>query len=271
MPSNTTADAHRHSDAPLDAYPGAPLGRKKARHAPGDKPGAPGGPHGRTEGLVTTGTPGTAVPSVVRALLRRARTTRRPRLLQEVALIAVSYWIYSLIRNAVPEQATAAQRNSQWVWDLQNSLGLAFETSVNHALNGITWLIVPMNYYYATLHFIVTLGVLVWVYRTQPGRYAAVRTALFLTTATALIGYYFVPLAPPRLFHGAEFVDTVITHAAAAGVVRADGTVVGTHGPMRVGWCERGCAPCCEEAPMASPRWHTDEFPRLRVSTGARP
>ncbi|MEO3973522.1 phosphatase PAP2 family protein [Streptomyces sp. CAU 1734] len=151
-------------------------------------------------------------PSRARALLAAARTPRRPRLSPEIALIALSYWIYSMIRNTVPEQVSAAQRNAQWVWDLQNTLGLGFERSVNHALNSVEWLIVPMNYYYATLHFAVTLGVLVWVYRTQPGRYAAVRTALFLTTAAALIGYFLFPLAPPRLFDGAEFVDTVLVH-----------------------------------------------------------
>ncbi|MFF8955300.1 phosphatase PAP2 family protein [Streptomyces sp. NPDC014894] len=189
---------------------------------------------------MTTATPDAAPASTVRSLLARARTPRRPRLPLELALIAVGYWIYSMIRNAVPEHATAAQRHAQWIWDLQNSLGLAFEHSVNHTLNGIGWLIVPMNYYYATLHFAVTLGVLVWVYRTQPGRYAAVRTALFLTTATALIGYYFFPLAPPRLFDGAEFADTLIVHGTwgslASGEMEKVSNQYAAMPSMHIGW-----------------------------------
>ena len=94
-----------------------------------------------------------------RNLLRRLRTPRRPKLWFEILLIAVSYWTYSLIRNAVPEQKSAALRNADWIWDVEQSLGLAFERSVNHAVDSVTWLIVGMNYYYATLHFIVTLGV----------------------------------------------------------------------------------------------------------------
>ncbi len=88
-------------------------------------------------------------------------------------MIAVSYWTYSLIRNAVPEQKAEALRNADWIWRMEHHLGIAVEESVNHAVNSVTWLIIGMNYYYATLHFVVTLSVLVWLYRSHPGRYAA--------------------------------------------------------------------------------------------------
>ncbi|MFF7727805.1 phosphatase PAP2 family protein [Streptomyces sp. NPDC008001] len=144
--------------------------------------------------------------------LRRLRTPRRPRLWFEVLLIAVSYWLYSLVRNAVPEQRAAALRNADWIWRTEHTLHIAVESSVNHAVNSVTWLIVGMNYYYATLHFVLTIGVLVWLYRRHPGRYAAGRLALFATTAVALLGYYLFPLAPPRLMSGEHFVDTVVVH-----------------------------------------------------------
>lgn len=137
---------------------------------------------------------------------------RRPRLWFEILLIAVSYWIYSLVRNAVPEQQDDAMRNASHVWGLERSLGLAFEHAVNHAVNSVTWLIVGMNYYYATLHFVVTLTVLVWLFRRHPGRYAPTRLVLFVTTGIALLGYYFFPLAPPRLMEGGGFIDTVKIH-----------------------------------------------------------
>ncbi|GAA0461987.1 phosphatase PAP2 family protein [Streptomyces stramineus] len=144
--------------------------------------------------------------------LARLRSPRRPRLWFEVLLIAVSYWTYSLVRNAVPEQRVAALRNADWIWRTEQNLHIAVEHSVNHAVNSVTWLIVGMNYYYATLHFVLTIGVLVWLYRWHPGRYAAARLALFATTAVALLGYYLYPLAPPRLMNGVAFVDTVVVH-----------------------------------------------------------
>jgi hypothetical protein len=38
--------------------------------------------------------------------------------------------------------------------------------------------IVGMNYYYATLHFVVTLGALVWLYVRRPHVYRQGRTVL---------------------------------------------------------------------------------------------
>jgi PAP2 superfamily len=154
----------------------------------------------------------TATASRGRSLLERLRSPRPPQLWFEIVLVAVSYWTYSLIRNAVPEQEHKAVRNADWIWHVQNRLGLAFEESVNHAVNGVTWLIVTMNYYYATMHFIVTLGVLVWLYHWHPGRYAAIRLTIFFTTGVALFGYYLYPLAPPRLMTDGGFIDTVRVH-----------------------------------------------------------
>ncbi|WP_306336028.1 phosphatase PAP2 family protein [Streptomyces sp. KL118A] len=171
---------------------------------------------------------------------RRLRTPRRPRLWFEILLIAVSYWTYSLIRNAVPEQKSQALSNADWIWRVENDLGLAFEKSVNHAVDSVTWLIVGMNYYYATLHFVVTLGVLVWLFRKHPGRYAATRLVLFATTAVALIGYYFYPLAPPRLMNGTHFIDTVVVHqtwgSMASGDLKNMSNQYAAMPSMHIGW-----------------------------------
>ncbi|MFD9030610.1 phosphatase PAP2 family protein [Streptomyces sp. NPDC059567] len=170
----------------------------------------------------------------------RLRAPRRPRIWFEILLIGVSYWTYSLIRNAVPEQKAQALKNADWIWDVEKSLGLAFEQTVNHAVNSVTWLIVSMNYYYATLHFVVTIGVLVWLYRWQPGRYAASRTVLFATTGVALVGYYLYPLAPPRLMNGQSFVDTVLVHhtwgSMASGDLKHMSNQYAAMPSMHIGW-----------------------------------
>ncbi|MFD3835437.1 phosphatase PAP2 family protein [Streptomyces sp. NPDC058642] len=172
--------------------------------------------------------------------LRRLRTPRRPRLWFEILLIAVSYWTYSLIRNAVPEQKAEALRNADWIWRVEHDLGIAVEQSVNHAVNSVTWLIVGMNYYYATLHFVVTLGVLVWLFRSHPGRYAATRMVLFATTGVALVGYYLYPLAPPRLMNGGDFIDTVMVHqtwgSMASGDLKNMSNQYAAMPSMHIGW-----------------------------------
>jgi hypothetical protein len=179
-------------------------------------------------------------PGTRLSVLARIRSPRRPRVWFEILLIAVSYWIYSLVRNAVPEQKAKALANADWIWKIEQDLGIAVEKSVNHAIDSVTWLIVSMNYYYATLHFLVTLGVLVWLYRWQPGRYAASRTILFATTGVALVGYYLYPLAPPRLMNGGGFVDTVLVHqtwgSMASGDLKHMTNQYAAMPSMHIGW-----------------------------------
>ncbi|UQA95848.1 phosphatase PAP2 family protein [Streptomyces halobius] len=194
------------------------------------------------DGRPATLQPSGAAPDLppVSGRMARLRTPRTPRLWFEVLLIAVSYWTYSLIRNAVPEQKAQALRNADWVWRAEQALGIAVENTVNHAVDSVTWLIVSMNYYYATLHFIVTVGVLVWLYRWHPGRYAAARLALFATTGIALLGYYFYPLAPPRLMPDGGFVDTLIKHetwgSIASGNLASMSNQYAAMPSMHIGW-----------------------------------
>ncbi|MFJ6442129.1 phosphatase PAP2 family protein [Streptomyces sp. NPDC091649] len=197
-------------------------------------------PPRRTSGETSGKTSGVTVKTGWPARLLALRTPRSPRLWFEILLIAVSYWLYSLVRNAVPEQKAAALKNADWIWSAEKSLGLAFEETVNHAVNSVTWLIVSMNYYYATLHFVVTIGVLVWLFRRHPGRYAATRLVLFATTAVALLGYYLYPLAPPRLMNGANFIDTVLLHetwgSMASGNFKNMSNQYAAMPSMHIGW-----------------------------------
>ncbi len=149
-----------------------------------------------------------------RRLLRfwQQGSSRKPRLWFELLLIAVSYGAYSMIRNAVPTQENAAQRHARSVWSFEQQLGIAVERTINHTIDKVEWLIVGMNYYYATLHFVVTLAVLIWVYRRHPLHFTAARTVLLVATGIALVGFALYPLAPPRLMIDGGFIDTIPAH-----------------------------------------------------------
>ena len=178
--------------------------------------------------------------TVVRPFFGHFRDPGKPRVWFELALIGFSYWIYSLVRNAVPEMEGRAQRNAHDIWHFEQSLGIAYEEKINHAFDSVGWLITGLNYDYATLHFIMTIGVLVWLFRSHPGRYAAARLALFVTTAVALLGYYFYPLAPPRLMTGADFIDTVAKHHTWGSMASGDMSQVSNQfaamPSMHIGW-----------------------------------
>jgi hypothetical protein len=165
-----------------------------------------------TEPSPAAGATGVTATAPARSWLARLRTPRSPRLWVEIVLIGVSYYAYSLVRNAVPTKRHLAMQHADWVWSFEHHVGLAVEHSINHTMNQVTWLIVGMNYYYATLHFIITIGVLVWLYIYHPGRYGPARLVLFVTTWLALVGFFAFPLAPPRLMVGGGFIDTVEVH-----------------------------------------------------------
>lgn len=135
---------------------------------------------------------------------------REPRWWQEVAIIGFCYWLYSEVRNLVPEQQSIAMRHGRSVQHLQDALHLNFERSLNSFVAGHDWVAQVMDYYYATLHFIVTIGCLVWLYRAHPRIYRGARTVLFATSLLALAGFYLYPLAPPRLLPQYGYVDTLL-------------------------------------------------------------
>lgn len=125
-------------------------------------------------------------------------------------VVAVCYWLYSLIRNAVPAHEAAARNRALDLYGLERALHLAVEQPVNAFVAHTSWLAYVCNYYYATLHFVVTIGVLAWLYFRHPLRYRSIRSVLYATNLVALAGFWLFALAPPRLLDGRGFVDTIV-------------------------------------------------------------
>lgn len=126
----------------------------------------------------------------------------------EVALLALCLWVYNLIRNAAPEKVGVAMDHAEDVQRLQDRLHISVELSFNRFVAAHEPIAQVMNYYYATLHFVVTAAVLVWLFKAHPRRYSGARTVLFVTSMVALFGFWLFPLAPPRLA-GMGYVDTL--------------------------------------------------------------
>ena len=93
-----------------------------------------------------------------------------------------------------------AQGNAQWIVTAEKTIFIYHEQSIQQAFLGATWFIKAMNVYYGTLHFIITAGLLVWLYARRHSAYRVMRNLLGATTGLALIGYWTFPLAPPRLY-----------------------------------------------------------------------
>jgi hypothetical protein len=132
----------------------------------------------------------------------------------ELALVALLYGIYSMIRNVSTSGAEQALSNARRVVTLQDMLGL------NEELNWQAWalqhhaLIVTANYFYGAAYVVVTIGTLVWLFRRFPDSYPFWRNTLAAGTLIALAGFALFPLMPPRLLDAHDsatwgFVDTM--------------------------------------------------------------
>lgn len=129
----------------------------------------------------------------------------------EIVAVLTYYLVYSTIRNAdVGNPKVQAFHNAQRLIRFQRSLGIYPEQAINHWAVKIEPLVIGANYFYGSLHFIVTIGAAIYLFRKYPDDYPLWRNTLAIATVIALIGFRFWPLMPPRLLpQHFGFVDTL--------------------------------------------------------------
>ncbi len=154
-----------------------------------------------------TSTPGT------RRMMKGGRRLRDGHVLYwwvEILAILGFYAVYSAIRNANGSHPPNARPNAMHIIKLEHHLGIFHEETIQRWALHWKPLIISANYFYGSFHFIVTIGVGVWLFRSYSSDYPRFRNTLAITTALALIGFTIFPLMPPRLL-GAHsgFLDTL--------------------------------------------------------------
>lgn len=122
--------------------------------------------------------------------------------LRELGIVLGFYYVYQTIRSLadVPGVKSRAYGNAHWLVDAEKTLYIFHEQAIQQAFLGANWFIKVMNVYYGTLHFIITAGLLIWLFAKRYTAYRVMRNLLGATTGLALIGYWAFPLAPPRLY-----------------------------------------------------------------------
>ncbi|PIM66969.1 hypothetical protein CTU88_38780 [Streptomyces sp. JV178] len=140
-------------------------------------------------------------------LLRRVAT--RPNLLLELLLIRVTYAAYQRTRLEAAGSRAVAEEHAGQILSVEKALFLDIEHWVNHAVVQVGWLRDFFDFYYTSFHFVVPLTVLGILYWRRPADYRWARTAIGFTTVLALVGFFFYPLAPPRLMPGLGIIDTI--------------------------------------------------------------
>jgi hypothetical protein len=152
----------------------------------------------------------------IRPMMKGGRRLRDGHVLYwwvEVLAILAFYLVYSAIRNANGVHPSHAFRHAKEIISLERHLGIFHEATIQKWALHWKPLIITANYLYGSLHFVVTIGVGIWLFRKHSDDYPRFRNTLAVTTGLALIGFSLYPLMPPRLLHlehlNLGFVDTL--------------------------------------------------------------
>ena len=128
----------------------------------------------------------------------------------EIVLVAVFYGVYSTVRNTNEGDTGKAFRNARDLIDVQRFFGIYHEETLQDWAQHFKPVIIASNYFYGSLHFVVTGGVMLYLFTRWSDDYPLWRNTLAITTGLALIGFMFYPLMPPRLLPAHYgFVDTL--------------------------------------------------------------
>lgn len=126
----------------------------------------------------------------------------------EFAFLAVLYVAYSASRLLASNDFAPARGRALDILTFEKSWRIDFESWLNDKFVQHDWLGVFGSYWYATTHYIVTMIVLIWIYRRSAGEYVTARRSLALATIVGLMFYLVMPTAPPRLIEG-MYVDVL--------------------------------------------------------------
>jgi len=138
----------------------------------------------------------------------------RPRARWWIELLTIAWlgWVYDAITNLAPLRLHAALGHASSILDLERSLSIAPERTLDHWLAAHHTLGLWLSYYYDNAHFVVTLGILGWLWWRRTDIYRPLRTTLVLTNLLAFVVFWLYPVAPPRMLGG--FTDVVASTGA---------------------------------------------------------
>ncbi|MGJ5755635.1 PAP2 superfamily protein [Streptomyces puniciscabiei] len=133
----------------------------------------------------------------------------------ELPLILLVYGCYSAGRLLARGDVSSAVDHGLAILRLEKALHLNAEHPLNRLFTREPWLGVPSDFWYASLHYLVTPAILIWLFRARAEHYRRARTWLMTSTFIGLIGFTLLPTCPPRLLSaGHGFVDTMAHYSS---------------------------------------------------------
>jgi len=116
---------------------------------------------------------------------------------------------YQVARGVADRSPAKAFENARGVIDFERRATGLWELSLQSWTESSHVLAVATQWTYWLSQFVVVALALFWVYLRRHGAFTRFRNVLMLANVIGLLGYVFLPTAPPRMFPEFGFVDTL--------------------------------------------------------------
>jgi membrane-associated phospholipid phosphatase len=130
--------------------------------------------------------------------------------LRQIALFALAYGGYELVRGLVGVTSYRPFGDATRIIDLERTLHVFVEPQIQRwVTENAHWLLDTADWTYINAHFALTVGALVFIYLRRNDSFYCVRNMFVIAMVIALVGYCVYPTAPPRLMPQWGFSDAI--------------------------------------------------------------
>ena len=148
------------------------------------------------------------MPQVVHSVGRRLPNGWTD-LFRQIVLFVAAYQGYQVVRGIADSHALDGARERHPHHPPGAVARRVLRARFQQAFLNHQWIIDLANWSYFNSHFVVTTAFLVWLYLYRNDHFNFVRNMFLVAMGLALIGYVLYPTAPPRMFPGHGFTDTI--------------------------------------------------------------
>src|SRR5919204_3014825 len=128
--------------------------------------------------------------------------------------------LYQVARGVADRNPTRAFENGLGVINIEERIGDLFEVTLANFVAGSHFLTFLVSWTYWNSEFTVVGLALLFVYLRRNEAFVRFRNTILLANVIGLVGYVLLPTAPPRMFPGYGFIDSLsdfggISHGSA--------------------------------------------------------
>jgi membrane-associated phospholipid phosphatase len=131
-------------------------------------------------------------------------------LAHQIVVFVGAYVLYQLVNGLIATgNPYKPFGDATKVIDLERALHVFVEPGIQAWAVNKHWLMDAADLAYLYSHYVITVGVLAFIYFRRNNSFYFVRNMFMIAMMIALVGYWLYPTAPPRLFPEWGFTDTI--------------------------------------------------------------